>query len=376
MSAIEAYNQDKSSKAEWNTQNNLDIPAGARETETISQPHGTVQGAMTASPRTSSDEARAALWSGILGTAKHLGKRQPLAAAPRPTVVQLRQGKSDTPVYFIGVGLYEFHLAQLIPSEHSIFAVEISWPSEWHDAAVNNDLHACPSLEQMVALYVAGLSAHAGAKPCVLVGYSFHGSMAFEAAHQLRALGGTVESVLLLDAPAEYPTWYKSAWQNLRQVWALAADARLQTTSAIVRWSLFEMAIAIKYSLLKMLLRVPGKLTTKLDTQGRPMQWHTIERLYANSIRSYKLRRLDARGVVFRADRAEDCPSPIVDYSLGWSNLFGRGLEIVQVTGGHETMMRQSPHDLRLACEMSNVLDQSHDKPAHSDLRGAHYAAP
>ena len=52
------------------------------------------------------------------------------------------------------------------------------------------------------------------------------------------------------------------------------------------------------------------------------------------------------------------------DHSLGWSNLFGKGLEIVQVTGGHETMMRESPHDLRLACEMSSALDQSSGKPA------------
>jgi len=330
---------------------------------------------MTASQHTSSDEARAAVWTGIIGTAKHLGKRRPLSTPPRPTVVQLRAGTSDLPVYFIGVGLFEVHLAELIPGEHSIYAVEISWPSEWHDAATNNDLDACPTLEEMVAPYVAALSAHVGNKPCVLVGYSFHGSMAFEAAHQMRELGGKVEAVLLLDAPAEYPVWYKSAWQSLRQVWTRASTtARLKTTFAIGRWSFFEAGKVVKHSLLEMMMHVPGKLTTKLDTSGQPMQWHTIERLYANSLRSYRLRRLDIRGVVFRADRAEDCPSPMPDRSLGWSNLFGKGLEIVQMSGGHETMMRESPHDLRLACEMSSVLDRSSGKPAQTN--GAKHATP
>jgi thioesterase domain-containing protein len=378
MPAIDAYDQDETPKADWSAPTLRDMAAGAGETAPVAPQNGSARPAMTSSQHPSSNEARAALWAGILGTAKHLGKRRPLPGAPRPTVVQLREGSSDLPVYFIGVGLFEVHLAQLIPCEHSIYAVEISWPSEWHDAAVNNNLNACPTLEQMVARYVAALIAHAGTKPCVLVGYSFHGSMAFEAAHQMRELGGTVETVLLLDAPAEYPAWYKSAWQNLRQVWAhqvwaQSSVARPRMTFAITRWSFFEAGKLVKRSLLEMMMRVPGKLTTKLDTLGRPMQWHTIERLYANSLRSYRLRRLDARGVIFRADRAEDCPSPMPDHSLGWSSLFGNGLEIVQVTGGHETMMRESPHDLRLACEMSSALDQPAGKPAQTN--GAQYAA-
>jgi thioesterase domain-containing protein len=313
--------------------------------------------------RDATEQARAALWTGILGTAKHLGKREALPLAPRPSVVQLRQGTSDTSVYFIGAGLYEFHLAQLIPSGHSIFAVEITWPSEWHDAAVNNDIHACPTLEQLTVPYVAALRAHAGSKPCVLVGYSFHGSMAFEAAHQLREGGGKVDSVLLLDAPAEYPAWYRVAWQNFRDAWkqkpSQSITSRFETTLAIADWSLIEIGRFFKRNLIQLAIRVPGKLTTKLDTLGRPMQWQMIERLYANSLRSYRLRRLDSRGVVFRADRADDCPSPAADYSLGWAELFSEGLEVVPVTGDHETMMRQRPHDVRLARTIGRILDRS-----------------
>ena len=95
--------------------------------------------------------------------------------------------------------------AQMMPPQHSIFAAEIAWPAAWHDAAARNDTDATPVLEDMVVPYVTALRGHAGSTPCVIVGYSFHASMAFEIAHQLLEQGGQVDLVMILDAPAEYP---------------------------------------------------------------------------------------------------------------------------------------------------------------------------
>jgi thioesterase domain-containing protein len=313
----------------------------------------------------STAEARAVVWNGILGAAKHLGKKAPLSARQRPAVVQLRQGTSETPVYFIGAGLYELHTAQLMPPQHSIHAAEIAWPAAWHDAAARNDTDATPVLEDMVVPYVTALRAHAGSAPCVLVGYSFHASMAFEIAHQLLDKGGQVDLVMLLDAPAEYPLPHKIAWKNLRDTLkpgasgsAASIASRLAISLAIVRWTLAVAGRFLKRRFVESALGDPGELTTKLDTLGRPMHWPLIERLYDNSLRSYRLRRLDCRGVLFRADRSEDCPTAKVDYSLGWANLFGKGLDIIQVTGDHFTMMREHPHDQGLAREMSAALDR------------------
>jgi thioesterase domain-containing protein len=322
------------------------------------------------------DAARAAVWTGILGAAKHLGRKAPLPPRQRPTVVQLRHGTSATPVYFIGAGLYELHVAQLMPPQHSIFAAEIALPAAWHDAAAKKDTNATPVLQDMVVPYVTALRTHAGATPCVLAGYSFHASMAFEIAHQLQAKGGQVDLVMLLDAPAEYPPPHKIAWKNLCATWMPRARqhnasanspsvaSRLAISLAIVRWALAVAGRFVKRRFVEGALRDPGELTTKLDTLGRPMHWPLINRLYDNSLRSYKLRRLDCRGVLFRADRSEDCPAPTVDLSLGWADLFGKGFEIIQVTGDHYTMMREAPHDRLLAREMSDVLDRHCAKPA------------
>jgi thioesterase domain-containing protein len=285
-------------------------------------------------------------------------------------VVQLRQGTSETPVYFIGAGLYELHTAQMMPPQHSIFAAEIAWPAAWHDAAARNDTDATPVLEDMVVPYVTALRAHAGSTPCVIVGYSFHASMAFEIAHQLLEKGGQVELVMVLDAPAAYPAAHRIAWKNLCDTWmpsagksAASVASRFATSLSVARWTLAVAGRFLKRRFVESALRDPGELTTKLDTLGRPMHWPLINRLYDNSLRSYRLRRLDCRGVLFRADRTEDCPSAKVDDSLGWADLFGKGLEIIQVTGDHYTMMREHPHDQNLAREMSDALDRHCAKP-------------
>jgi len=41
------------------------------------------------------------------------------------------------------------------------------------------------------------------------------------------------------------------------------------------------------------------------------------------------------------------------------------------MTGGHKTMIQQSPHDLRLASEMTHTLDQSYARLNKVESNGA-----
>jgi thioesterase domain-containing protein len=315
-------------------------------------------------PPTSTDEAREFLWTGILATAKQLGKRERLPIKPLPPVFRLREGAAEAPVYFIGGGQFELHLAQLMCSERSIFGIDMPWPWAWRQAATKNDIEALPTMEQFVAPYAAALSMHARSSPCVLAGHSFSGMMAFEAAHQLKEQGGKVELVMLLDAPAKYPAPHHVAWQHLQKDWGRAAQLRLSdrttesiasrlgSSSSIIRWLLRKEMGELKRRVLS-----KGKLTTRLDDLGMPWHMGSLMRLYSNASRTYRPRCLDCRGVLFRADPGNEWPARILDGSLGWDNLFKRGLEIIQVTGDHLTMMQQ-PHSLRLAHAMSKFLDR------------------
>ena len=192
----------------------------------------------------------------------------------------------------------------------------------------------------------------------------------FEIAHQLKAKDGQVALLMVLDAPAEYPKPHKIVWKNLRDIWMPGASKRTASIAfrvavslSIVRWTLTVAGIFLKRRFIESALGDLGELTTKLDTLGRPMHWPLIERLYDNSLRSYKPQRLDCRGVLFRTDRSEDCPSENAAMDLGWADLFGQGLEIVQVTGDHFTMMREPLHAQALAHKMSQVLDRCCAKP-------------
>ena len=313
----------------------------------------------------STNEAREVLWTGILGAAKHLGKRDWRPTKRQSAIVQLRKGAGERPVYFIGMGVVELHLAQLICSERSIFGIEIPWPSAWRNAAAKNDVATLPTMDQLVAPYVAALSVHAASSPCVLVGHSFNGLMAFHAAHQLNEQGGKVELVVLLDTETKDPAPHQIAWQQLQKDWGRARDLRLtdrtlrsislrlRSSLSVIRWMLVKEMKELGHRI----LRDRGVLTTKLDDLGIPWHWKLTMRVYSNVLKSYRLRRLDCRGVLFRSEDDESPARTLEDDSLGWNNLFKRGLEIVQVTGNHVTMARE-PHDRMLARAMSEVLDR------------------
>jgi thioesterase domain-containing protein len=294
-------------------------------------------------------------------------------------VTQFREGKADTSLYLIAGEVAEFRISQLIGSGHSIYGIEIPWPSAWRDAANKNNTSALPTMEQLVAPYVAALRVHTRSSPCVLAGHSFAGLMAFEAAHQLQEQGGKVDMVILLDAPAKYPAPHQVAWQILQKDWKRAPKcstdrtsqsiaSRLASSWSIIGWMIIKELRRFGRWFLQAVLQDPGALTPKLDDLGRPLHWGLIERLYANAARSYRLRCLDARGVLFRAEPRDDRVARALGDSLGWDNLFSRGLEIIEISGDHVTMMRRAPHILTLARGISELLDRlctkSSDEPA------------
>jgi hypothetical protein len=290
----------------------------------------------------STDEAHAAIWSRLLNVARHLSGRPPVSRRQRPLLVQLRRGAAENPVYFIGFGLWELRLAELICSDHSIFAIEVPWPSAWRVAALENRTPALPTMEELVAPCLSALSAHALSSPCVVAGASFNGLMAFEVAHQFNRRGGKVRVVMLLDPKANYPTPARVWWEKLKQDWKRKAklrptDGNAQTIwvsagdtcfSSTLEW-MFVSELKLLWRRFKAARGDLGELTAISDDLGNPLPWVLVERVYANAANNYPLERLDSRGVLFRADPSDDRPARVLDGTLGWQNLFGRG------TGDH-----------------------------------------
>jgi thioesterase domain-containing protein len=347
---FEGYKRDEAHRLRWEEQH-----GEFQDTEISLQP--------------SQDDAHAAIWAGILGAAKQLGNRELPPTKRRPLVTSLQEGKSNTPLYFINAGLSEFRLAQLMPG-NPIFGIDIPWPLAWRRAATTNDVSALPTMEQLVAPYVAALSAHTHASTCVLAGYSFGGMMAFEAAHQLQELGRTVEMVILIDSPAQYPNEpapHQIAWQKLQQDWQRSLPdrtthsiaSRLRSSSFIVCWMLAKEIRRLGLRSIETMLQDPGRLTSRVDEVGMPLHWRLIERLYAKAVESYRLRCVNSRGVLFLADSKDERPFRDLGRSLGWDNLFSGGLDVIQATGDHVTMMQPGPDIRVLAQKITQLLNRS-----------------
>ena len=368
---LKAYERDEAFRRTWEAQSVHELESASQSSigpNQIGSFFGApreAQGSLTGvRQQSASDEALAGIWTSILGVARYLRGRQPLPSKPRPAVLQMQEGTGEWPVYFIGFGVSEFRLAQLMGRGHSIFGVEVPWPLAWRHAAANNQIAALPKMEQLVAPYTAAISLHRRSSPCILAGHSFGGLMAFEAAHQLRRQGVKVELIILLDAPAKYATPRQIAWQKLTQVWQCGSGSRssigfrLGSSLRVVLWMLVKGIRALGRAFLKAFVRDPDGLTASLDEQGVPMHWGLIERVFDNAVQNYRLRCLDCRGVLFRADAKDERYERASDGTLGWGNLFSGGLEIIEVTGDHFTMLRQEPHVLTLARELNKLLSR------------------
>jgi len=185
----------------------------------------------------------------------------------------------------------------------------------------------------------------------VLAGHSFAGLMAFEMAHQFQRQGGSVDMVILFDTRAKYPKYptVRDTWHKWRQDWKLAPKGAVDRSIFTIDWILRNSWLAARWMLRKArmsfrcLLPKPSgfALTTTLDE----------ERLYKKVLESYRPRRLDSCGILFRAEKGY---SSAFDDSLGWKNLFAGDLEIIPVPGDHLSMFRH--HHRALAEKMNEVL--------------------
>ena len=151
------------------------------------------------------------------------------SSGPKPRLVSLRSEHGRMPLYFIGAGPVEYRLGQLLAEGLTAYCVDVPVPVEWRRAIQHSDSDALPTIEELGELYGSVLQSHAGSSPCVIVGYSFFGKMAFEAARVVRQNGGNVVLVILIDAFTWSGLTSGTARRSWRWIWrrARADDARL-----------------------------------------------------------------------------------------------------------------------------------------------------
>jgi amino acid adenylation domain-containing protein len=282
-----------------------------------------------------------------------------------PKVISLQNGHNGMPLYVIGAGPVEYRIAQLIGKDRNIFAVDVPIPAEWRLAIKNNDRAALPTFEQLGALYADVLRAHAGSSPCSVIGYSFGGKVAFEAARAVQRAKNNVAVVLLIDAYAWSGLTRGTTSRVLRSIWRGAMGETNDASyvgklgeslnnSKRLLWWLCAQAPRVVMSR----VRKNRRPTNMLDHEGRPMEQFVIDDLNRILGRSYDPQPLDALGVLIRADLPDEEKLPHVDLTNGWRDLFVRGLEVVQAKGNHWSIVSREEDAAALGLQINEVLDR------------------
>jgi nonribosomal peptide synthetase DhbF len=286
-------------------------------------------------------------------------------------VSSLQTGHNGLPLYFMGGGPSEYRIALSIGEDRPIYGIEPPLPAEWRQENALADWRALPNMDQLVALYGDALRAHVGSSACVVVGYSFLGKIAFEAAHALQRAGGNVALVLLIDAFAWNggPGVRDYMWHNLRWIWGRgqtrATDqaglyrlsSRLGNSWLLLCWLLARVPGAVKRYFTHFRASAP-QLSGIVDTKGIPVEWTVVEQLSGFVGKSFHPRRLDASGVLFRTSLPGEDALPGHDCTNGWRDLFARSFEVIPLIGDHVSIVANVADVTALGRRINEALDR------------------
>jgi thioesterase domain-containing protein len=271
----------------------------------------------------------------IEGIARTLEEEKNLNAVP--TLVRLRPSHTEGTLYFVEASMGMCRLAERIDAAQSSFAAVVPISSAVLEAAVEGRSADLPNFEAMAAPYAELIGTHHAAGPCVLIGHSFRGALAFEVAHQLQRRGKRVDVVVLLDASMRVPWWDRLKKLTYKRLW-WAINWRLGR----VRKSAEEWARALFPS-----PDAPGPVTSdsvrgQLYRPFATVPWEILQRVYTKASHSYRGRQLKSVGILFRAQET-DRYEHFAD--MGWGGLFSEGLEIINTPGDHMSLLEDANID-------------------------------
>jgi amino acid adenylation domain-containing protein len=265
-----------------------------------------------------------------------------------PTLVPLRLSHTEGTLYFIEASMGMCRLAERLDAAQASFAAVVPISSAVLEAAVEGRSADLPNLEAMAAPYAELIGTHQAFGPCVLIGHSFGGALAFEVAHQLQRKGRRVDIVVLLDANIRVPWWDRLKKLTYRRVW-WAINWRLGS----IRGAAVERARA----LFPRSPHNPGPVTSdsvrgQLYRPFATVPWEVLQRVYAKASHSYRGRQLKSFGILFRAQET-DRYAHFAD--MGWGGLFSEGLEIITTPGDHMSLFEDANVD-HLSQELQECL--------------------
>jgi len=253
-------------------------------------------------------------------------------------LVPLREG-SGTPLFCIsGIALYR-GLAQHLPGEQPVYGVYLEDELTAVQTGSGPAPERFPEIPELARGYVEKLREAWPDGPYALAGVSFGGFLAYEIAQQLRAAGGEVALLALLD----------SSWP----------DAVRRSKTAFVKNALRKIADegaaeAIQHAARKLLGGDRSHVTLRagaIDLQEqRALAFRRV-------VRSYAAQPYDGRVALFRALQREMPVGYEMEPLLGWESLLTGTLDLHDVPGSHLGILEE-PNVEKLAALLGELLGE------------------
>jgi aspartate racemase len=286
------------------------------------------------------------------------------AVSPEATggLALLRRGSGAYPPLFLvhlhyGDVLEYRELVNRLPQDLTIYGCEA--PSDGEDEQV-----LLRTIEQVAATHVRRIREAVPNGPYLVCGLCWAGLVAFEMASQLREAGEEVPFLALIDTA--YPDYerdqpvYHRARSRARTIRNLTAKnlARLRELD------LRALPGFLLQRLTNIVTRVAGVVAFRWSVRlQRPLlpEFRQMPRALIHAGRSYRPRPYAGRITMFRVAARSFGHRP--DPFIGWAKFAREGLEVREVAGTHNTLMRE-PHVESLAAQLLACLERVRAKPA------------
>ena len=279
--------------------------------------------------------------------------------SPWASLVPIKPGGSKPPFYCVhGVGgsiLEYLDLAKYLDTDQPFYGLQAIGLDG------NRPIEQL-TLEQMATRYIDEMRAFQPRGPYYLGGSSFGGTVAYEMAQQLRALGEEVAFLALFDTngpgyPRPLPT--TTAWQRKMNWWIDRAKLHWDNfwaTEASGRWHYLR----DKMQRGKKQLRWKRQLLwDQLRERGaamfRPATFRQIRVMGFRANTAYQAKPYTGRVTLFRA--MEQPRGIVEDRTLGWGSLLNGNLEIHDTPGHHGAIVRE-PRSRVLAAQLEEALQK------------------
>ncbi len=202
------------------------------------------------------------------------------------------------------------------------------------------------SIEEMSTEYLAELRAHAPKGPYHLVGYCGGGTVAYEIALRLLHEGEEVRLLALIDTYRPGIRVDMSRWESWADTFHQGgADGIVER---VVRAARYRMGYA------RRLFSVAWS-RWRDDTIPIELREFALMRSYMSAVRTHRVRKYPGKLFVLRASQARP-ELALAAPDLGWTDYAEGGVEIVNIPGTHEGVVRE-PNIEHMARELERHLE-------------------